>query len=386
MRRTVQRLRVLVVEPAGLLWGSERALLDLLSHLDKSRYDVTVVCPKDSPFLERVRRLNFCVMEAPLQLLHLRGHRARLHALVALTAIMIRIRPHVVHVNQAGVARLVSLASGIVGSRVLCHVRLFEDARRLSEGEAEWPRPHRLVAISNAILFALTRSEPNNRTPIDRVYDPLDGQEFCRLAEKASGPAIRAELGIPESAVVVSLVGRVCEEKRQATLIDAALIGRDDIFYLIIGGDPPPRAGKRVYRECLQERVQNSTLAGRVVFTGMRDDVAALLLASNIVVLTSDEEPLGRVLLEALSLKRHIVAPTSGGAHEIVGNDERGLSFAAGDANALAACISAIITDEATARSRTERGVKWIESVCSPTRHAREIEKIYDELGASVNR
>ena len=56
---------------------------------------------------------------------------------------------------------------------------------------------------------------------------------------------MRAEFGIPESACVVSLVGRVCEEKRQDLLIDAALLGSEEIYYLIIGGDPPPEEGQR---------------------------------------------------------------------------------------------------------------------------------------------
>lgn len=379
-------MRVLVVEPAGLLWGSERALLDLLSHIDNSRYVVTVVCPQNSPFLKRVRELKIRAIEAPLQLLHKRGRLARLSALVSLSVIMLRVRPDVVHVNQAGVLRLVSLAARIVGCPVLCHVRLFEDARRIRENNGEWIRSHRFIAISHAISLALGFGEPTNRLSVDCVYDPLDGEEFRRGVNQASISSMRAELGIPERAIVVSVVGRVCQEKRQELLIEAAmLLQNENIFVLIVGGSPSLRADQQPYRDYLIDRVRNSSLARKVVFTGMRDDVASLMVASNIIVLTSDEEPLGRVLLEALSLRRHIIAPATGGAKEIVGENERGLSFQSGNAAALSKCIGAIISDQSAADVRTALGAEWVETVCSPARHAREIQRIYDQLGTTVS-
>lgn len=377
------RLRILIVEPAGLLWGSERALLDLLSHIDPSRYDVTVACPGGSPFLKEVRRLNIGVVEVPMQLLHLRGRIARLRALVSLCLATLRIRPHIVHVNQAGVLRLAKLASLLVGARVVCHVRLFEDARSLRARASSKLRPDRLIAVSKAILRELSRDDAIEWSQIECVYDPLDGVAFRQLADGSSALGTRSSIGIPEAAFVVSLVGRVCREKRQGLLINAALLGRKDVFYLIIGGDPPSVPGQRVYREELQMRVHDSWLASRVIFTGMRNDVAALMLASDLVVLTSDEEPLGRVLLEALSLNRPIVAPAGGGALEIVGDDERGLSFEPGNATGLADCISAIMADPLAARARTDRGAEWARTVCAPERHAREIERIYDQAVAS---
>ena len=77
------------------------------------------------------------------------------------------------------------------------------------------------------------------------------------------------------------------------------------------------------------------------------------MLASDVVVVTTDNEPLGRVLLEALSLEIPIVAAAAGGPREIIGDNERGLSFAAGDATGLAARIVETISDAASTRART---------------------------------
>jgi glycosyltransferase involved in cell wall biosynthesis len=364
------------------MWGSERALLDLLARVDVDRYDVTVVCPEQSAFVARVRQLGIRTIVAPLQLVHQRGLSARVVALFALTLAMLRIRPHIVHVNQAGFMRLASLASRIVAARVVCHVRLFEDARVLVSDDTLWSSPYRLIAISHAILGVLNQGE-HTRANVECIYDPLDGAEVRKHTQGGSRASVRAELKIPDAACLVSLVGRVCEEKRQDLLIEAALLGGEDVYYLIIGGDPPPEPGRRSYRELLQERIAETSLGGRCLFTGMRDDVSALMLASDIVVVTTDNEPLGRVLLEALSLGVPIIAPAAGGPREIIGDDERGLGFAVGDANGLAARIVETICDPAASRARTNRGAKWVEVVCSPENHARSVERIYDELGAA---
>ena len=376
------RTRVLVVEPAGLMWGSERALLDLLSKLDTDRYDVTVVCPEQSAFVARLRHLGIRTIVAPLQLLHQRGQSARIVALAALVLAMVRIRPHIVHVNQAGYMRLASLASKVVAARVVCHVRLFEDAIALVAAGNSRDYPHRLIAISHAILSVLNQGE-YTKANAECIYDPLDRAEVRRLTQGRSRASVRAEFKIPDGACVVSLVGRVCEEKRQDLLIEAALLGSEDIYYLIIGGDPPPEPGRQSYRELLQKRIDETNLGGRFIFTGMRSDVSALMLASDVVVMTTDNEPLGRVLLEALSLGIPVIAPAAGGPYEIIGKDERGLGFAIGDASGLAAQIVETLSDRAGSRARTSRGTKWVEEVCSPENHARSVERIYDELGVT---
>jgi len=131
------------------------------------------------------------------------------------------------------------------------------------------------------------------------------------------------------------------------------------------------------------QRVRDAGLGERVVFTGMRSDVAVLMSASDLIVLASEEEAFGRVLLEGLALGKHIVAPRSGGPGEIIGMDERGLGFSPRDADSLANAIGRTIADDAQARTRTQRGSDWVASICSPQHHADEIMRLYDRLGTS---
>jgi glycosyltransferase involved in cell wall biosynthesis len=377
----IRRLRVLIIEPAGEMWGSEQALLDLLLHLDYTRFDVTVACPNGSPFLERARALNVRTLTVPIALLHVRGRWARLLAFLALAALMLRVRPRVVHVNQAGIVRLVALAGRIVNASVLCHVRLLEDARRIRMRTTSPPVARQFVAVSQSVMRELTGSTSERAFDIECVYDPFDMSAFGSPGAEKSSADIRAQFGIPESARVVTLAGRVCENKRQDLLIEAALRGQNEIFYLIVGGDPPTPKGQRTFRDVLIQRTTDAGLKDRVIFTGMRSDISALMSASDLVVLASEEEAFGRVLLEGLALGKHIVAPAAGGPAEIIGADERGLAFRPGDADSLASAICRTLADEAQAMARTRRGAEWVATVSSPRHHADEMMRLYVRLG-----
>jgi len=380
--RASRRVRVLIVEPAGLLGGSERALLDLISHLHADRFDVAVACPSNARIQVELDRLGIRTVHVPIALLHQRGLLARLWALVAMAALMIRLRPDVVHLNQAGMLRLVSLASRISGASILCHVRLLEDARRIGQRPSSAPRSARFVVVSRAVLVELLRSGMIEASRVERVYDPFDQSKFRRDAAKVSPSLVRNTLGIPECATVVAMVGRVCEDKKQELLIEAiAQSSRRDIYCLVVGGDPPSSGNEASYRERLLNRLRTDGLSQRIVFTGMREDVPALMMASDIVVMASEEEALGRVLLEALSLGKHAVAPNGGGPSEIIGDDERGLGFTPGDVAGLTHCIESTLNDAESAKRRTAIGAEWVATMCSPTTHAREIERIYSDLG-----
>jgi glycosyltransferase involved in cell wall biosynthesis len=300
------------------MWGSEQALLDLLGHLDYSRFDVTVACPPGSPFLERVQSLNVRTVTVPLALLHVRGRWARVRALIALAVLMVRIRPRVVHVNQAGIVRLVALASRIVNASVLCHVRLLEDARRIRARKSSARMARKFVAVSQSVAHELKGAKSEEPVEIECVYDPFDTGAFRNRVEQPAHQ-IREQLGIPDSAPVVTLAGRVCADKRQDLLVDAARRGATEMFYVIVGGDPPTPNRQRAFREILIDRAREAGVGERVLFTGLRTDVAALMAASDVVVLASEEEAFGRVLLEGLALGKHVVAPGAGGPAEIFG-------------------------------------------------------------------
>ena len=88
-------------------------------------------------------------------------------------------------------------------------------------------------------------------------------------------------------------------------------------------------------------------LHGRVRLLGQRDDTAALMRLSDMVVLPSVSEGLSNVIIEAMIQGLPVIASRVGGNVELVGHDATGLLFEAGDDAALAECMARLLDDPA---------------------------------------
>lgn len=383
-----KRLRLLIVEPSGLLWGSERALLDLIKHVDSSRYEILVACPTSARLTPHLTALGVRVVEGDIGMLHRRGRLSQVRAFLWLAMIIRRENPDVIHVNEAGMTALVAAAR--IGARppLVTHVRLWDDAVILAHRLPRLASQQLVIAISEFIAAELRSraSAPSKRgladCPIRVVYDPFDSDTFLRETDKSDG-LVKKELGLSGTDRIVLMVGRVCREKGQDLLLDAAeLLGDMGIVFLFVGGVPPDSPVETAYRDSLLQRAAGPRLRERVKFLGNRDDIARLMKASDVVVVASANEPFGRVILEALSLGKPVVAPDRGGPTEIIGDNLRGYLFKACDPKSLSESIREVLSSPASASERATLGKAWVHAECSPQAHSARIQALWEEVWA----
>ncbi len=140
----------------------------------------------------------------------------------------------------------------------------------------------------------------------------------------------RRVLNLPQDAWIVGNVGRLHHDKDQATLIFGFAQARSQLpanSLLFI-------AGKGALENELKKLVTSLKLEASVIFAGNVPDAKRYFKAFDVFVLTSDREPFGMVLLEAMAAEVPIICSDGGGAEEIV----RGIGelFSFGDAAALA--------------------------------------------------
>lgn len=148
----------------------------------------------------------------------------------------------------------------------------------------------------------------------------------------AAGMAIRAELGIENTQLLVGVVGRRDPQKDQETFLAAsAIVARSvpQARFLLVGRgidvDVALRASVR------------GELLGRVVFLGQREDIAAIMSALDILVLSSRWEGFPNVLGEGMACEVPCVTTDVGDARRIVGEEQ--LVVPPGDAASLAQCV-----------------------------------------------
>lgn len=158
----------------------------------------------------------------------------------------------------------------------------------------------------------------------------------------AGRAALRASLGLADHHLAVLTVGSLTAQKAQTTLLEAfaRVAAQSPAARLLVAGEGPLRAD-------LEAQAASPELAGRVRFLGERPDVADLLEAADLFVLSSVREGLPVTLIEAMRAGRAAVATAAGGCAEAIRDGETGLVAPVGDVAALAGAINALLADPA---------------------------------------
>ena len=165
-----------------------------------------------------------------------------------------------------------------------------------------------------------------NLSPTPRYSVICNGVD--RKALLNGQPCRRSEFGFQESDTVVACIGRLTAAKDHATLIDAIALLPPDYKAIIIG-DGPEKA-------TLTQYAAEKGVSQRVLFTGKRSDVGALLRMADSYVSCSKEEGFGLTLVEAAFCQRPIAASDIPAHREILG--DKGL-FPVENSKALAQLI-----------------------------------------------
>lgn len=175
-------------------------------------------------------------------------------------------------------------------------------------------------------------------------------------ARTASPAALRAELGLGDSEIVLT-VSRLTVQKGITTLLEAAKLVhevRPNVRFLLVG----PRESEGPFAVG-QELIEAH--APYVIATGARSDIPALLgIADLFAFPTEYREGIPRVLLEAGLAGVPIVASRMPGCDDVVREDWNGKLVAPRDPRALAASILDLLQDSARAKTMGQRSINVV--------------------------
>jgi len=190
--------------------------------------------------------------------------------------------------------------------------------------------------------------------------------------------AVRHELGLSPADRVALTIGSLTAQKAQHVMLDAfALVARrDPAARLVLVGDGPLRGA-------LERRAAERGLGDAARFAGARYDVAELLEACDVFVLSSVREGLPVTLLESMRAARPAVVTRVGGNAEAVADGETGRVVAVGDAAAFGEALASLLADAERRRAWGARARERWARAFTAERMVRETEAVYrDALGA----
>jgi glycosyltransferase involved in cell wall biosynthesis len=253
----------------------------------------------------------------------------------------------IVHAHTGHAVALAALATVGTGARMVVTRRVDFALRRNWGTRLKFSRAAAVIAISRAVADVLVRGGMDPAR-IDVVPSGIDlGRVFTPAA-----PDTLVALGVPAGAPLVVQVAQLVGHKDPLTFVRAFDAARRTVptAHALLVGDGPLRAA-------VEHEIERRGLAGALHLTGYRRDADALLAAADVATLSSEEEGLGTVLLDALSMGKPAVATRAGGIPEIIEDGVSGLLAPVHDAEALGAAIARALTDGAL-RARLADGAR----------------------------
>ena len=236
----------------------------------------------------------------------------------------------------------------VAGARRRCADRVIavSEAARQSYLAHGWDRPERVVAVHNGIVD---------------------------IPSADSGEAIRSELGIGPSELVIGMVSVLRGGKGHDVAAAAVrrLLTRFGGLRLVVAGDGPQRS---------EIEARMSGLGDRVIFTGHRPDVDRILGALDVLVHPSVQEAFPTALLEAMRSGVPVVASNVGGIPEAVADGETGfLIDAPPTGEALAGALEPLLADPELRRELGRRARRRFEADFTVGRWLERLLPIYEE-------
>ena len=301
--------------------GTERNLLTIIQHLDRTRFEPFLVSLQDCEYIQQGKFicdtacLHLYRMFTPTMWRVRKQLARRMRELDIDIVQTFFVEGHLVGgsaARMAGVKAIVSSRRNLGYSYVLKEKLLLKIANRY---------PRRWLANSHAVADAISQLEAIERSRFDVIYN---GVEIPELDTGGTASAVT-----PSQTVI--MVANLRPVKAVDTLIRAVAVVVKSIpnVRFSIVGDGPQRAS-------LVKLATELSLTKQIDFTGSTSDVRATLRGATVGVLTSTSEGFSNAILEYMCAGLPVVATDVGGNREAVLDGKTGFLVAPCDHDALA--------------------------------------------------
>lgn len=375
-------MRVLLVAAANSTdGGGEKHVADLLVRLTAAGVDVALAAPAGGDLEDIAAACRVDTFDTQIQE-GLAGRAAR-----TLRSVIARVAPDVVHAHGARAAAYARVADPLARRRVVytlhgIHVDQVGAPQRramlLGLERLLRPRTARFVCVcrSDAVKGARLGLLDLERTAV--VHNGIDPSP---RAAPAGG--LRSEIGARADALVVLSVGRLHEQKDQATLLRAfgrtALTHLDALLVLIGAGELEGE---------LRRLVEEGQLGRRVWLLPPRPDLGPAYADADVFALSSRWEGLPYVVLEAMAFGLPVAATNVDGIREAVRDGRTGLLVNPDDAESLGDALSRLLSSAEMRERMGQAGRARIRAAFTTDQMIVHLLQVYREItgGAGLER
>lgn len=342
--------------------GGEQQVLYLTRLLQAWGHESLVVCPPHSILYQRAQEAG-----VPTMALRMR-HEVDVVAAWQLGNYLRRQRVDILHMH-APHAHTIGLLASTVAPKVRKVVSRRVDFAPIRNWFNRWKYTRADVcylAVSEAVRRVLIAGG----VPAYKVQTVHSGIDLHRFDDVSMAP-----LPFPVGTRVIGTVGHLAGHKGHRFLLEAMryLLQTEPHVGLVI-------AGTGALRATLEAQTVDLGLADRVRFTGFRHDILCLMQGFEIFVFPSSLEGLGTATLDAMALRKPVVATRAGGIPEVVQDGVTGLLVPPQDPASLASAVRYLLHHPEQGRTFGEAGHKRVEQYFTAEQMAARTLRVYQRL------
>lgn len=355
----------------GKIGGGETHVLNLVEKLDKKKYNSVILSFTEGPMVDKLRaegyktyvvnterpfdftvwkKVKSIISAEKVDLIHAHGTRANSNTFYSAKSLHIPLIYTVhgwsFHPDQNKVIKTIRILSERFLVRVADQT-ICVSKSNLKEGKSLFPMPK-----STVVLNGINRSKFNP----DKIYKD-----------------IRKEFGIDKNNIVVGFIARITHQKSPLIFLKAIakIKHLERTTFLIVGdGDLKPQTLALATELSLKN----------IIFIDFRNDIPDILSSIDIFCLPSLWEGLPIALLEAMSMRKAIIASEIDGINDLIVNNENGILVPPGNIDRLSIALDYLIADGELRSILGANAEKTVMKHFNVQVMTKEIEDEYDSL------
>jgi glycosyltransferase involved in cell wall biosynthesis len=335
----MNKIKVLYITDLVGLGGGETSLLNHLDHLDHQRFSPLVLCAKKGALTEALKergiRTEITLFEKTTRIF---GPILRypLISSLRIASFLKKESIDIVNANTFDAMAVMAPGARFMGVPILwtCH--------------GWWPvgRPsgifinafaNRVIAVSDFVENKLRKEGHVNPSKIVKIPLGIDPKKY--ISNNASRQALRREFGIPDGMPLIGMIGRFQRIKGHHIFVETAqkvLKIRPDACFLLVGAKAFGSQEESDYYEEVMGMIRGAGLENKIILTGFRQDIPEILGAIDLLLITSETETFGMVVLESMAMGTPVISCAKGGPEEIIDNGRTGVLIKGQDTVELA--------------------------------------------------
>ena len=351
------------------LGGGGKSLLSILKELPQAGWKPYVVVPAEGPFTDVLRDLGVAHEIFPYTSPALHHPLETLRCFMRWRRIIGKVQPAIIHANGFETSRSFALAAVSMRTPFVSHVRFPVAPDGIRWVLRRLPKPAGFIfnshALRNRMWPTISDVAPHAKNFI--VHNAVDLDSFTP-APWPEGPPYR-----------VGIIANFAPFKRHEDFLRMAaemVMVRQDLEFWIVGDDTEGSGRRRV----LEQLAEELGVTGYTRFLGHRSDIPDIMRQLHLLVVPSQFEPFGRVVIEAMACGRPVVASRDGGIPEIIEDGETGHLIEVGDCTGFARAALDLLGQRERWEIMSRRAVETAQARFSIPAHVARITEIYREI------